>query len=129
MVAIVSKKVVRKKKQVVAEPTNFKGRQTISGLVNGRIVMQADGFAYCRKLPKSSEFAIHSAVYCRESFHRGNYHAKMFLFKPRVTGQNIEQRVAGFIDVIETKLGVKNKSEFGPCQIPMYMWVRPSEWW
>lgn len=64
--------------------------------------------------------------YCRDLFHSRLYNCKLFFFTHQTSkGRNI----AEFMHKIESILGLKSVSEYGPTQRKAVMWIKPSRWW
>ena len=64
--------------------------------------------------------------FCRDIFHNLLFNLKIF-FMSHDSGKG--ECVSNFMQMIEERLDVQPRSEYGPTQRKTMMWIRPSKWW
>jgi hypothetical protein len=64
--------------------------------------------------------------YCRESFHDQVRQLDTFLFG---NGKKDWRDIASFMRMVESRLKLSERSEFGPTIINGTMWVKAPKWW
>jgi len=64
--------------------------------------------------------------FCRDWFHRHSHGIKLFFYSH---DWNRGKNIAKFIFDIEKRLNIKNKTEFGPTEVPRATWVKISTFW
>jgi hypothetical protein len=64
--------------------------------------------------------------FCRDLFHNVLWNLKIFFYSIK-SGKC--KSVSAFIEIVEEKLNVNPKSQFGPTQNNKIMWIKPSPWW
>jgi hypothetical protein len=82
-------------------------------------------FARCKQILKD-RYKIDHWLYCRELFHNHLFNLKLF-FYAHARGKGAV--TASFIAEVEEILDVQPRSEMGPTQQKMVMWIKPSKWW
>lgn len=83
------------------------------------------GFARTQVI-KGNRHRVDHWYSCRDIFHNILWNLKVFFFcVPARKGRAVSQ----FMEIIEEKLDVQPRSEFGPTQNNKIIWVKPSVWW
>lgn len=86
----------------------------------------AGSFSRIRCVSGNGEYVAANWMYCREYFQDCSQGIRRMFF---VTKRNRGRNIASFIDRVEAKLSLRQRTQFGPTQRNNIIWIKIAPWW